>query len=104
MLEDAEDSPFALGLSGLVNGIPPDGSATFTVTFDPDKGGDAANKVQVWLQGDSEAEVVIPVKGTGRAVTGAGSGCSCGSTEAGSAGMLMLLALVGLGSRRRRRE
>ncbi|KFA87783.1 choice-of-anchor D domain-containing protein [Archangium violaceum] len=99
-----DDSPFVLGTSGLTGSIPPEGSATFTVTFDPDKAGEVEDEVQVRLQDIAEPEVQISVKGIGRILTGSGGGCACGSTEAGSAGMLMLLALVGLGSRRRKRE
>ncbi|WP_158501504.1 choice-of-anchor D domain-containing protein [Vitiosangium sp. GDMCC 1.1324] len=103
-LKTLDGTPFALGAKALADAIPPGGSTTFTVAFDPDKAGEADNEVQVWLQGETEPEALIPVKGIGRSLTGSGSGCSCSSTEAGSAGMLMLLALVGLGSRRRRRE
>ncbi|WNG58169.1 choice-of-anchor D domain-containing protein [Archangium gephyra] len=99
-----DDSPFVLETSGLTGSIPPEGSATFTVTFDPDKAGEVEDEVQVRLQDIAEPEVQISVKGIGRILTGSGGGCACGSTEAGSAGMLMLLALVGLGSRRRKRE
>jgi MYXO-CTERM domain-containing protein len=103
MLKAGEDAPFILDTNALAGGIPPEGSASFTVAFKPQQSGDAANEVQIYLDGESEPEVQIAVKGIGRALSGEGSGCSCGTTEAGSAGMLMLLALVGLGSRRRRR-
>ncbi|MFL5352438.1 choice-of-anchor D domain-containing protein [Archangium sp.] len=103
MLKTTEGSPFALGTKALADAIPAGGTATFSVAFDPDKAGEASNDVQVYLQGANDPEVVIPVKGVGRAVTGGGGGCSCDSTEAaGSAGLLMLLALVG--SRRQRRQ
>ena len=104
MLKAGEDAPFILDTKALSGGIPPEGTASFTVDFKPQQAGDAANEVQVYLEGEAAPEVQIPVKGIGRSLTGTGSGCSCGTTEAGSAGMLMLLALVGLGSRRRRRE
>jgi MYXO-CTERM domain-containing protein len=104
MLRDLEGSPFILDTKALAEPIAPGGTATFSVTFDPDKAGEAANEVQVWLQGDTAAEVLIPVKGIGRAITGSGGGCSCGSTEAGTAGLLAMLALMGMSSRRRRRE
>ena len=103
-LKMLENSPFALDAKRFAESIPPEGTVTFTVTFDPEKAGDAENEVQVRLQDLSEPEVQIRLTGIGRVLTGGGGGCSCGSTEAGSAGMLMLLALVGLGSRRRRRE
>ncbi len=101
-LKTLEGSPFALDAKSFAESIPPEGTVTLTVTFDPDKAGEAENEVVVRLQDLSEPEVQIPVKGIGRILTGTGGGCSCGTTEAGSAGMLMLLALVGLGSRRRK--
>lgn len=102
-LKPVEGSPFALKTSGLDEALPPEGTATISVTFDPDEAGEAEDEVQIRLQGIADPELQIPVTGTGNKITGRGSGCSCGTTEAGSAGMLMLLALVGLGSRRRRR-
>jgi uncharacterized protein (TIGR03382 family) len=60
--------------------------------------------VQVWLQGEAEAEALIPVTGHGRALMGQGGGCSSSNLQVGSTGLLALLALVLLGSRRRRRE
>ncbi|HEX8433781.1 choice-of-anchor D domain-containing protein [Archangium sp.] len=101
-LRDAEGAPFTLGTKELTSGIAPGGTASFSVTFDPDTAGVVENEAQVWLQGATEAEVQIPLKGQGTALVGSGGGCACNTTEAGSAGMLMLLALVGLGSRRRR--
>ncbi|REG37815.1 uncharacterized protein (TIGR03382 family)/MYXO-CTERM domain-containing protein [Archangium gephyra] len=103
-LKAIEASAFAFDSRGLSEAIPPEGSVTFSVAFDPDKVGEAENEVQVWVQDAAEPELQIPVTGFGQSLTGSGGGCSCGSTEAGSAGMLMLLALVGLGSRRRRHE
>ncbi|HEX8439814.1 choice-of-anchor D domain-containing protein, partial [Archangium sp.] len=103
-LRSIEGTPFTLGTRALADPLPPGGSATFTVAFQPQAEGEARNEVEVWLQGESEAEALIPVTGTGHAkAPDEAGGCSCGSTEAGSAGMLALLALVGLGSRRRRR-
>ena len=99
----AEGTPFTVDTSTLANAIPAGGSATFKVTFQPQTADEAQNEVEVWLQGETEAEALIPVKGVGRSVGSQPGGCSCGSTEAGSAGMLALLALAGLGSRRRRR-
>jgi MYXO-CTERM domain-containing protein len=87
--------------------IPAEASATFKVSFDPEKAGEETNEVQVWLQNETEPEVEIPVTGHGRQLTGQGSGCSSASTNAGSTGVVALAALVGLvalGSRRRRRE
>ena len=103
-LRDVEGSPFTLGTKALADAIPPGGTATFTVAFDPEKAGAVENEVQVWLQGDTVAEVLILVKGQGTEIKAVQpSGCSSTSTQAGSAAMLALLALVGLGSRRRRR-
>jgi MYXO-CTERM domain-containing protein len=102
-LRDIEDTPFILETKALADPIPSGGSATFSVTFGPEKTGVVENEVQVWLQGDTEPEALIPVKGDGRDPKVSGGGCSASTTEAGSAGLLMLLALVGLGSRRRRR-
>jgi len=103
-LRDIEGAPFLLGTKALANAVEPGGTATFSVDFDPDQPGAVENEVQVWLQGDTEAEVLIPVKGQGKAIIGSGGGCSCGTTETGTAGLMALLALVGLSSRRRRRE
>jgi MYXO-CTERM domain-containing protein len=109
VLKVGEDASFVLDTSALGGGIPPEGSASFTVAFKPQQAGDAANEVQVYLEGESvqvylegesEPEVRIPMKGIGRALTGQGSGCACGTTDVGSAGML---ALVGLSSRQRKR-
>jgi MYXO-CTERM domain-containing protein len=104
-LRSAEGTSFSVGTKALEEPLPPGGSATFTVAFQPQTEGEAQNEVQVFLQGETEAEALIPVTGMGEGVgdPDPAGGCSCGSTEAGSAGMLALLALVGLGSRRRRR-
>jgi MYXO-CTERM domain-containing protein len=96
-LRDTEGTPFAVELASLANPLPPGGSTTFKVTFQPTAVGDAQNEVQVWLQGATEASGRIPVTGTG---TEAQQGCSCGSTKAGSSGMLAVLALLALASRR----
>jgi len=102
MLKTLEQTPFSVEAKALADPIPAGGSATFTVSFDPEDAGAAENEVQVWLQGDTVPEALIAVAGHGRDLTGGGGGCSC-DTSTGAAGMLALLALVGLGSRRRRR-
>ena len=99
----AQGTPFTVDTTALADAIPAGGSATFKVAFQPQTEGEAQNEVEVWLQGETEVEALIPVKGVGRRLESLPGGCSCGSTEAGSAGMLALLALAGLGSRRRRR-
>ncbi|MFL5350333.1 MAG: choice-of-anchor D domain-containing protein [Hyalangium sp.] len=93
-LREAQGTPFTLERAEEVQPIPPGGSASFQVSFRPQGGGTSQNEVQVWLEGATEPEGVIPVTGTVP-----GGGCGCGSTEAGGAGMLALL--VALGSRRR---
>jgi MYXO-CTERM domain-containing protein len=103
-LRDADGTSYSVDAKALVDPIAAEGSATFTVAFKPEKAGEEANEVQVWLQGDAEPEVVLPVTGHGRQLSGQGGGCSSTSTTVGSAGLLMLLAVVALSSRRRRRE
>ncbi|OJT25842.1 hypothetical protein BO221_08330 [Archangium sp. Cb G35] len=100
-LKNLEGTPFSLEAKALAEPLPPGGSATISVAFEPQTEGEAENEVEVWLQGETEAEALIPVTGSLEAPEQAG-GCACDSTSAGSAGMLALLALVGLGSRRRR--
>ncbi|WP_198316727.1 choice-of-anchor D domain-containing protein [Cystobacter fuscus] len=98
-------SPFStnVGASGL--DIPAQGSATFTVSFDPTDSGNVEDKVLIKLQDSSTADMVLTVKGAGRTLSGQGNGLGCSASGAwGSAGVLALLALVGLRSRRRRRE
>ncbi|WPB82027.1 choice-of-anchor D domain-containing protein [Archangium violaceum] len=103
-LQPSEGSPFSLVGDPLDAPIPPGGSVTLKVAFNPLDASEAKNEVQLTLEGDNSPEVRISLTGQGRILVGQGGGCSCGTTEAGSAGMLMLLALVGLGSRRRKRE
>jgi MYXO-CTERM domain-containing protein len=100
-LKDLEGSPFTVEAKALAEPIPPGGSASIKVAFQPLAEGEVQNEVQVWLQGDTAAEALIPVIGSGHINTKTG-GCSSGSTEVGSAGLVALLMLVGLGSRRRR--
>jgi MYXO-CTERM domain-containing protein len=103
-LRNPEGSPFSVvEATALAEPIPPAGRVTFKVSFLPQVQGEAQNELQVWLQGGTEPEALIPMSGTGYGgSTEQPGGCSCGSTGAGSSGMLMLLALVGLVSRRRR--
>ncbi|WP_395850265.1 choice-of-anchor D domain-containing protein [Cystobacter fuscus] len=96
------NGPFGVVTDGLTSGIPAQGSATFTVTFDPEVAGEVEDHVSIRLQDATEAEVLLPVKGSGRTLVGRGTGCSSGSAELGSAGLLGLLALLGLRVRRRR--
>jgi MYXO-CTERM domain-containing protein len=96
-LRDVEGSPYTLQTSALANPIPAGGTATLTVSFAPTKAGPAENELQVFLQGESAAEVTVPVVGEVRS-----RGCGCGTTDAGSAGVMALLTLLGLGLRRRR--
>jgi large repetitive protein len=103
-LKMGEDSPFSLETSGLKDGIPPEGSAIITVTFDPDQVGAVEDEVQLRLQGHSDIELEVALKGIGRVLLASGGGCGCGSTDAGSAGLMALLTLMGLRSLRRRRE
>jgi len=103
-LKNLEGTAYVLDTRVLGDPIPAEGSATFTLTFQPQAAGAEDNEVQVWLQGEPEPEARIPVTGHGRQLTGAGGGCSSATVEMGSSGMLALLALVLLGSRRRRRE
>lgn len=98
--ESSEGSPFLVDAAGLAEPIPPEGSATFKVTFQPRQEGEARTELQLWLEGQSEPEAVIPVTGRGAAQAG---GCACGTTDAASAGLLSLLVLAALSSRRRRR-
>lgn len=97
--ESSEGSPFLVDAAGLAKPIPPEGSATFTVAFQPRQEGEAQTELQLRLQGQSEPEAVIPVTGRGAAQAG---GCACGTTDAANAGLLSLLVLAALSSRRRR--
>jgi MYXO-CTERM domain-containing protein len=101
MLKSLEGTPFSVETQALANPLAPGGTATFSVAFNPQTPGDFQNEAQLWLQGSTSPEVLVPMTGS-RADEELPPGCSCGSSEAGSAGMLALLALVGLGSRRRR--
>gem|GEM_PF-886240 len=103
-LKNVEGTAYTMDARGLGDPIPAAGSATFTIAFQPQKAGSEENEVQVWLQGEAEAEAIIPVIGHGRQLSGQGGGCSSSTLELGSSGMLALLALVALGARRRRRE
>jgi MYXO-CTERM domain-containing protein len=104
-MRDSQGAPFILGTKELANAIAPGGTAIFSVDFDPDHAGVVKDEVQVWLQGATEAEALIPVQGQGTDLKSVPpTGCSASTTEAGTAGLLALLTLVGLGSRRRRRE
>jgi len=98
------DTPYSLDTRSLIDALPANGSATFTVSFSPSAAGPVDNEVQVFLQNVPEAEALIPVTGNGRALMGSGGGCSTTQFQVSSAGLLALLALVALGSRRRRRE
>lgn len=98
MLKEPGDAPFKLPRNALADPIPPGGSATFTVAFEPTKDGQIDNEVQVWLQGEPAPELVIPVTAKGQL----SGGCSCGSAD-GSSQVLALLALVGVSAWRRRR-
>jgi len=100
-LKEPSGTSFAVEASALADPIPPEGSATFTVSFQPDKAGEQTNEVQVWLQGATEPEASVSLAGSGRALTGQGGGCSSTGTAVGSA--LAMLALLVLGSWRRRR-
>jgi len=99
-----DGTPYTLGDDALIEAIPPEGQATFTVAFNPNQAGEVKNTVEVRLKGQPDTEAVIAVTGHGRALTGSGGGCSTTSLQVGSTALLALLALVGLSSRRRRRE
>lgn len=102
MLKDLEGVPFKLDTRALAEPIPPGGSLSFSVAFDPKKAGVAENEVQIWLQSDPAPELRIPVTGHGRALSASGGGCAMGSTQTGAAVLLAMLALLPLTSRRRR--
>ena len=99
-----EGTPYTLDTRSLIDAVQAGATATFTVSFDPQKAGQTDNEVQVALQSETEAEALIPVTGNGRALMGQGGGCSTTHLQVGSTSLLALLALMGLGSRRRRRE
>ena len=100
-LKELEGSPFTLETKALAEPIPAGGSASIKVGFQPLAEGEVQNEVRVWLQGDTAAETLIPVLGSGHVPSESG-GCASGGTGVGSAGLLALLMLVGRGSRRRR--
>lgn len=102
-LRDAEATPFSVQTSALSEPLAPGATATFKVAFQPHTAGDSGNEVQVWLQGATEPEAVIPVTGSAFSSTEESAGCSCGTTDVGSSGLLALLVMAGLGSQRRRR-
>ncbi|SEL89107.1 Abnormal spindle-like microcephaly-assoc'd, ASPM-SPD-2-Hydin [Stigmatella aurantiaca] len=99
--QSLEDSPFTLEAAALASPIPAGGSASFTVTFEPQTTSLAESEVLVRVQGTETPEVRLPVRGQGRSLTGQGGGCSFGSTGVGSASLLALMALWVWGSRRR---
>jgi len=101
-LKELEGSAFTVEAKALAEPIPAGGSATIKVAFQPLAEGEVQNEVQVWLKGETMAETLIPVLGSGHVPSESG-GCASGGTGVGSAGLLALLMLVGLGSRRRRR-
>ncbi|MFY0577285.1 choice-of-anchor D domain-containing protein [Cystobacter fuscus] len=67
-------SPFStnVGASGL--DIPAQGTATFTVSFDPSDSGSVEDKVLIKLQDSSTADVVLRTTGAGRTLSGQGNG------------------------------
>jgi MYXO-CTERM domain-containing protein len=103
-LRDVEGTSYSVDAKALADPIPAEGSATFDLSFQPQQAGQEDNEVQVWLQGETEAEAVIPVTGHGRQLTGQGGGCSSTSTAAGGTGALVLLALLAFARRRRGSE
>ena len=102
VLRNSLDSPFTLDVSPLANPIPSGKSVELTVGYTPRVAGEVENAVLFRLQGGSDDEAQVPIKGVGNILTINGSGCSCGTAEPGSAGLLLLLALVGQRWRRRR--
>jgi uncharacterized protein (TIGR03382 family) len=100
-LKEASGTSFTVDAAALRDPIPAEGSATFKISFKPDKAGPQTNEVQVRIQDSDEPEATVAVSGSGRELTGQGGGCSSTGTAVG--GALAMLALVLLGSRRRRR-
>ncbi|WP_225411737.1 choice-of-anchor D domain-containing protein [Stigmatella hybrida] len=96
-----EGSPFELDKAALASPIPPNGTASFTVTFAPKTTALAESELFVSVQDVKQPEVRLSVRGQGRSLTGQGGGCSFGSTGVGSASLLALMALWVWASRRR---
>ncbi|HEX5749024.1 MAG TPA: choice-of-anchor D domain-containing protein [Archangium sp.] len=90
------------GLQG--NTLEPGASATFRVLFHPEAAGVVSGEVRLTLQGESTADAVLAVNGTGTTTSSVPvSGCSCNSGGGtGMAASLALLALLALSGRRTR--